>query len=73
MTDIRSQLPETCPNCGHDPTGDDEEFHSGGGWILDTSVIGTARGPCYVQEMKCPTCREPVARTEEYDDDQREF
>lgn len=58
--ELRGQLPERCPDCKHDPTGDDNEFVSGGGWVHDVSIVDGA----WVETMRCPTCREVVARTE---------
>jgi predicted RNA-binding Zn-ribbon protein involved in translation (DUF1610 family) len=53
--------PPKCPNCGHNPTGDDEEFRSGGGWHHDTSVVGGN----WIDEFSCPVCGELVAREQE--------
>lgn len=52
--------PMECPNCGHDPTGDDEEFTSGGGWVADNSI----NGDTWTDMLRCPTCNEVVARDE---------
>lgn len=49
--------PERCPNCGYDPTGDDVEFRSGGGWGHDHSVAGSD----WIETLSCPTCGETVA------------
>lgn len=50
-----------CPNCGHDPRGDSEEFVSGGGWIVDHSVTDGI----HIEEYRCPICREIVFREEQ--------
>ena len=57
--------PATCPKCGYDPTGDDYEFRSGGGWEHDTSVMDGV----WIEEWRCPRpgCGEVVAREEETD------
>jgi hypothetical protein len=49
--------PETCPECGHDPTGDDDEFNSGGGWIADNFVSDGV----WTDQLRCPVCRKLVA------------
>lgn len=51
--------PSTCPNCGYDPTGDDE-FTSGGGWQFSNSVSDGI----WLEELHCPRCNEVVARNE---------
>lgn len=56
---------EKCPNCGHDPYGDPDEFSSGGGWIADHSIVGGATGSVWIDELRCPRCREVVAREEQ--------
>jgi len=50
--------PSTCPHCGHDPTGDDEQFVSGGGWEFDNEVADGV----FSEMLRCPTCTEIVAR-----------
>lgn len=52
--------PLECPNCGHDPTGDDEKFISGGGWVFDHEVVDGV----YVEIFRCPVCDTAVSRTE---------
>lgn len=59
--------PPKCPNCGHDPTGDDDEFVSGGGWALDNSVVDGV----FSQELRCPICNDVVGRVEETMDSYR--
>jgi len=61
--DLRAQLPDRCPSCGHDPTGDDEEFTSGGGWVHSTSI----EDGIWIERMRCPrtSCRTVVAKTEQ--------
>ncbi len=61
MGSIRAQLPERCPECKHDPTGDDEEFRSGGGWSHSVTVDDGV----WTEEMRCPRCGEIVARDEQ--------
>lgn len=58
--ELRDQLPERCPNCKHDPTGDDEAFVSGGGWAHSLSIEDSA----WVERMRCLRCGEVVAKTE---------
>jgi len=53
-----------CPDCGYDPTGPDSEYKSGGGWLHDTSVQGTAQGLLHVTRWRCPECRTVVEREE---------
>jgi len=57
---LRADLPQHCPDCGHDPTGDDEEFRSGGGWAHDHSVVGGV----WTETFRCPRCRNVVAKDE---------
>jgi len=52
--------PPKCPNCGHDPDGDDETFTSGGGWIFDNSIADGI----WTEELHCPVCKDVVAREE---------
>ena len=50
--------PTECPECGHDPTGDDASFQAGGGWIFDNEVSGG-----YFSDIfRCPVCNEEVHR-----------
>jgi endogenous inhibitor of DNA gyrase (YacG/DUF329 family) len=58
---LREKAPENCPRCGHDPTGDDEEFTSGGGWVHDHDVDGAR----WTERFRCPVCRKTVAKTDE--------
>ena len=44
--------PPRCPNCGHDPTGDDDDFTSGGGWVPSNSVSDGV----FTSELYCPIC-----------------
>ncbi|RYJ13297.1 hypothetical protein ELS19_04490 [Halogeometricum borinquense] len=53
--------PSNCPACGYDPTGDDTEFVSGGGWISDSSISDGI----WTDELRCPHCREAVAQKEQ--------
>ena len=48
--------PSECPNCGHDPTGDDDTFQSGGGWIFDHSLSDGS----FREELYCPICEHIV-------------
>lgn len=48
--------PPTCPNCGHDPTGDDDSFTSGGGWVFSNHVDDGI----WTDELYCPVCDELV-------------
>jgi predicted RNA-binding Zn-ribbon protein involved in translation (DUF1610 family) len=59
MSELRAQLPERCPKCGHDPTGDDYEFVSGGGWAHALYVDDGVQ----FEEFSCPHCGEVVAQT----------
>lgn len=52
--------PQKCPECGHDPSGDDDEFVSGGGWIFDNSVSDGV----FSEIFRCPVCRAVVSRNE---------
>lgn len=51
---------DVCPNCEHDVTGDDDEFVSGGGWLLDHSISDSL----YIEEYACPRCEHVVHRDE---------
>ena len=53
-------LTDICPNCGHDVTGDDAEFVSGGGWLVDHSVADGI----HTEEYACPVCGHVVHRDE---------
>lgn len=53
--------PPECPRCGHDPRGDDDEFVSGGGWLVDNEVFDRI----YAQILRCPVCENQVARNEQ--------
>jgi len=57
---LRAQTLETCPKCGYDPSGDDDEFRSGGGWAHDHDVTGGR----WAETLRCPQCNEEVARDE---------
>jgi len=52
--------PARCPNCKHDPTGDDDTFTSGGGWEFSNSVSDGI----WSDELYCPVCGEQVWREE---------
>ena len=56
--------PPECPNCGHDPTGDSDEFVSGGGWTFDNSVADGV----YAEIFRCPVCEVQVHRNEQHMD-----
>jgi hypothetical protein len=48
------------PDCGHDGTGDDADFGSGGGWRLNHSISDGI----YIEEYACPVCEHVVHREE---------
>jgi predicted RNA-binding Zn-ribbon protein involved in translation (DUF1610 family) len=50
----------TCPECGYDSTGDDEEFVSGGRWLLERSLDEGIHS----EEYSCPECSHIVHRGE---------
>lgn len=58
--------PPNCPNCGYDPTGDDDTFTSGGGWEFSNSISDGH----WSDELYCPVCEELVWKSTE-DMDQR--
>lgn len=51
---------DVCPECGHDVTGDGDEFVSGGGWLLDHSIDDSIHS----EEYSCPECGHVVHRDE---------
>ena len=53
-------LIDVCPECGHDATGDDEEFVSGGGWLFEHSLDDGIHS----EEYSCPECGHIVHRAE---------
>ena len=52
--------PSECPDCAHDPMGDDETFTSGGGWVFDNSVADGV----FTEELRCPVCEALVWQKE---------
>lgn len=42
-----------CPECGHDLTGDDEAFTSGGGFAVEHTIVDGV----FQTEYCCPNCR----------------
>lgn len=61
--DVRliDKAPETCPKCSFDPTGDDEEFTSGGGWAHDNWIVDDV----WTDQLVCPVCGKTVAEKQQ--------
>jgi hypothetical protein len=58
LRDAPARGPPKCQHCGHDPTGDADEFVSGGGWVADNEVVGGE----FVDILRCPVCSHEVHR-----------
>lgn len=61
MTDDALRGPPKCPSCAYDPSGDDVEFRSGGGWKTDNFITDSI----WTDRLLCPVCGTVVAEKEQ--------